>query len=704
MISGGAIWALLGFWGFLTGAIACAMLALWLAGTRKSRLNRKAVGFALAVVAAWCLLAAGVGPVAAWTMMAEAPRNIALLFAIYCLFATDGRHAAMQPVRPLLTTLACVEAAQPVLVFVEYWGPSGPFEPVGIFKAMVCLRLMVAVCALVLLHNLYVGADRPLRQVLRWPVAAFAALWVYDLNFYTIGYLSGALSFELATLRGLVAAAMAVPIAVGFSRQAPNLRFRPSRTVAFRSLSLLVIGAYLLLMEGIAQAIAWAGDGSSRLTQVGFLFAASVFAILWLPSDQLRRHLRVTALKHLFQHRYDYRMEWLRFTETIGRASPEASPLAERVIKVVADVAESPRGLLLVPGDRGGLVLGCGWQWPHPEVPAEALSPELARFFESGGYILNLDDLRAGRDVPANMPELPHWLHSESTAWAMVPLLHYERLAGLVVLSRPPMARCLDWEDFDLLRVIGRNLASYLAEQTGQEALREARNFDEFNRRIAFVMHDIKNLASQLALLARNAERHAENPAFREDMLVTLRSSADKLNALLARLGRYGTSIAEPAEPLALDELVSALVARWALTGPVVLVDSQPVCVGAHRESLEQALSHLAQNALDASDPGASVCVRVYRDGLNGAVEILDSGCGMSPDFVRNRLFRPFDSSKPGGFGIGAFEARELVRAMGGSLDVESREGLGTRFIVRLPEAEQAHIIERINSGKAKVA
>lgn len=704
MISGGAIWAVLGFWGFLTGAIACAMLALWLAGSRKSRLNRRSIVVALGVIAVWCLLAAGMGPVAPWTKLAEAPRNISLLFALYCLFVTDGRHAAMQPVRPLLLTLACLEAIQPVLVYVEYWEPSGPIDAVRIFEAMVCLRLMVAVCALVLLHNLYVGADQALRQILRWPVAAFGALWVYDLNFYTISYLSGGLSFELASLRGLVAGAMAVPIAVGFSRQAPNLRFRPSRTIAFRSLSLLVIGAYLLLMVGIAQAIALAGDGSTRLTQVGFLFAASVFAILWLPSDNLRRHLRVTALKHLFQHRYDYRMEWLRFTETIGRASQDASPLAERVIKAVADVAESPRGLLLVPGDHGGLVLGCDWQWPHAEVPGEALSPELTRFFESGGYILNLDDARAGTAMPANMPELPQWLHSESTAWAMVPLLHFERLAGIVVLSRPPIGRRLDWEDFDLLRVIGRNLASYLAEQNGQEALREARSFDEFNRRIAFVMHDIKNLASQLALLARNAERHAENPAFREDMLVTLRSSADKLNALLARLGRYGTSNAEPAEPLALDELVNALVDRWALTGPVVMVDSQPVRVSAHRESLEQALSHLAQNALDASAPGASVFVRVYRDGLNGMVEILDSGCGMSPDFVRNRLFKPFDSSKPGGFGIGAFEARELVRAMGGSLDVESREGLGTRFIVRLPEAEQANIIERIKSGKAKVA
>ncbi|MCP5396936.1 MAG: hypothetical protein H6918_09430 [Sphingomonadaceae bacterium] len=120
-----------------------------------------------------------------------------------------------------------------------------------------------------------------------------------------------------------------------------------------------------------------------------------------------------------------------------------------------------------------------------------------------------------------------------------------DRLLGVVVLARPPVPRALDWEDFDLLKLVGRQLASYLAEQAGEQALMDASQFDEFNRRIAFVMHDIKNLASQLGLLARNAERHADKPEFRADMLVTLRNSADKLNMLLARLNRYGASGSE---------------------------------------------------------------------------------------------------------------------------------------------------------------
>src|SRR5690606_3473343 len=100
-----------------------------------------------------------------------------------------------------------------------------------------------------------------------------------------------------------------------------------------------------------------------------------------------------------------------------------------------------------------------------------------------------------------------------------------DRLVGAVLLARPEIGRQLDWEDFDLLRIVGRQVASYLAEAQSQEALSEARRFDEFNRRFAFIMHDIKNLVSQLSLVARNAERHADNPEFRVDMVATLKNS-----------------------------------------------------------------------------------------------------------------------------------------------------------------------------------
>ena len=113
-------------------------------------------------------------------------------------------------------------------------------------------------------------------------------------------------------------------------------------------------------------------------------------------------------------------------------------------------------------------------------------------------------------------------------------------------------------------------------------------------------------------------------------------------------------------------------------------------------ESLEQVLVHLVQNAIDASPDGAPVFLRVSAEGLGGVIEVLDSGTGMGPEFVRTRLFKPFDSSKPGGFGIGAYEARELIRAMRGRLEVESCEGLGSRFTIHLPLYDAAELSDTL--------
>lgn len=701
-----------GIWSGLTalawagGAVAAGSSAAWLFA-RQGRFGsaRPALVFALVATTLWALCGALAGPAALPTTALESLRNLSWLFTLFRLFAIDGRHASIRPIRPMLAAVAFVEllyaTAQGLLAFSEL---AARGEAIG-FHTFVMLRLLVAIGGLVLVHNLYGGGSSQTRLVLRWPALALAAMWAFDLNYYVIAYLSGSSPGVLGALRGILGLVAGGLLAFGARRGSEQLRFRPSHAVAFQSASLLLIGAYLVGMVAIAQWLAFAGGDFSAQMQVGFVVLASLVALTALPSRRIRGWLRVTLTKHLFKHRYDYRAEWLRFTRTIGQAGGDAMSLAERAIRALADITESPAGLLLSSGDMGDFELAARWKWPTAEVPTQALPPEVVRIFEAKAFVADLDAFRAGDEpVREGAPHIPEWLLADPRAWAVVPLLHFDRLVGLVVLARPAHARRLDWEDFDLLRVAGRQLASYLAENAGQEALAEASRFDEFHRRIAFVMHDIKNLASQLSLLARNAELHAENPEFRADMLVTLRNSADKLNALLARLSRYGPTSVESLLPVRADEVAAHVVGQYRDGHPVNLVQQEPCEVCADRHSLEQVLLHLIQNAVDASADGAVVFVRVSLDGLIGVIEVVDSGTGMSAEFVRSRLFRPFDSTKPGGFGIGAYEARELVRAMGGRLDVESREGLGTRFTVRLPLATTAGLQKSIANSGRKVA
>jgi putative PEP-CTERM system histidine kinase len=249
------------------------------------------------------------------------------------------------------------------------------------------------------------------------------------------------------------------------------------------------------------------------------------------------------------------------------------------------------------------------------------------------------------------------------------------------------LSRTLDWEDFDLLRTVGRQVASYLAEAQGQEALSHVRQFEEFNRRFAFIMHDVKNLVSQLTLVTRNAERHADNPEFRADMIVTLQNSTARMNDLLARLSQHNKARIQDPQPLAAIHAVEAVVRTKRALHPIVMGGNADLMLLADPQRLEQVLSHLVQNAIEASPKTEPVVIDLASNAQEAIIAIVDKGAGMSAAFVRESLFKPFASTKETGFGIGAYEARSLVAAMNGRIEVSSREGKGSRFSVILPLA-----------------
>jgi len=427
-----------------------------------------------------------------------------------------------------------------------------------------------------------------------------------------------------------------------------------------------------------------------RVGQIGLIFAMTLAALVLLPSGRMRALARVLLAKHLFEHRYDYREEWLRFARTIGSAGEGQAPLGERVIKAIADIADAPGGLLFVPDDYGRLALSASWNWRGALPAAAGDAGPLMRFLESTLFVLDFGSLRGGAlRKNGESVALPEWL-GELDAWAGIPLLHNERLVGLVVVEHPPVRRPLDWEDFDLFRTAGVQAAACLAEARGQEALANSQRFDEFNRRFAFIIHDVKNLVSQLSLIIRNAERHADKPEFREDMIATLHSSVRKMNDLLARLGRGGPNLeAEPVRTMSVAQAVATVAEIKRRIHPVTAEGEPGLAALADPSRLEQAMMHLVQNAIDASPADAPVRISYAARGDEAAIDIVDSGCGMSADFVRTRLFQPFASTKEMGFGVGAYEARALVAAMGGRIEVESREGAGTRFTLLLPRGER---------------
>lgn len=617
--------------------------------------------------------------------LVAALRNLVWLAVLRALFALDGRDTTLRPVRPVILALALAELLQvPLVLLAEVFPAPEAFALIA--KVSAIFHMLFAIGVLVLVHNLYVGAASQQRPRMGRLAGAFVIGWGCELNAFAVLYLSGATPDLMAIARAAAWSAAAVLIL--FDARRTKLRqISPSRSVAFQSLSLIVIALYLFALFTIDAVFVGSDAGLGTLSRFGaVVLAVSIGAML--ASSGLRGWFREILLRNLFRHRYDYRDEWLRLSGTLAGHKAEMQPLEERAVQALADIVDSPAGLMLAPSEEGGMTLTARWNWPTIEVPGTSLSDRAMIAIERDNRVIDIDAIRdAGGQGKDGLP-LPGWLMDIERAWALVPLQVGGRLAAVVVLARPACSRQLDWEDFDLLRIVGQQLAAHLGENQAHKALMEAARFDEFNRRIAFVMHDIKNLASQLGLLVSNAERHIENPAFRSDMLVTLRNATGRLESLLGRLSNYGGSGVGRTISISAGDAVRAALPMEVEAGLVTIEDDREAKLSGDPEALAQVLRHLVRNAIDASETGQAVHIRFPGTERLAGIEITDKGRGMSPEFIRTSLFKPFVTTKPDGFGIGAFEARELVRAMGGRLEVESREGLGSRFVIWLPRAE----------------
>jgi putative PEP-CTERM system histidine kinase len=640
----------------------------------------------LVLTTLWALAVSGIDFRDVSTRIAESARTIAWLGFMFALVRRERTgNRALGAVYGTVVAIAVISALLAVVELV----PMDADAQAQTESARLVFGMMVAISALVLVHHLHQAARASPDAAWhggRLVVVAVTIMWSVDLLLAVSAYVAPRWTPVIVAVRGVAMIGMALLLLVAVTRRG-DWTFAVSRRVATRSLAAIAVISYVgITAVATSVADAYGGD-HARLIQTAIICGATAALFGLLATSWLRAWAKVKIAKHLFRHRYDYRAEWQRFTETLGAPGDGAAPLDGRIVKAVADLTDSPGGLLLVP-DGLGMSSAAAWNWEMTTAPAPMSDRALAERLRLSPRIIELDPVRRGTAPAEESASVPHWLSACPVAWAIVPLVHGGALVGAIILARPPVDRALDWEDFDLLRVAGRQAASYLAEDRAHAALADAQRFDEFNRRFAFILHDIKNLVSQLTLVARNAERHADNPAFRVDMVATLQDSADRMNALLARLSQTHAAPSEPFQPVDVAALVNRVVGARRAQHPIAARATGQVLARAQLARLEQVLGHLIQNGIEASDRDAPIVVAVAANGATIAIDVIDQGCGMSPGFVRHQLFRPFASSKPLGFGIGAFEALQLVEAMGGSLGVFSREGEGTRFRISLPAAD----------------
>jgi len=674
-------------WSHALAALLFGAVALSQRTKRGGGMPRRAFVAALAATALWALAMAGIGSEDVSGHVAESVRTIGWLGFMLALVRRDrSAGAAVVAVYAVVMVVAVVSAG----VAVAESAVARPEAAAALAATRLLFCMMTALSALVLLQHLYQGSAGTVRGAIRLVVIALAMMWSADLALFGASYVAGREVAMLVAWRGAVMAATALVLAVAAHRTA-DWPLALSRTATVRTLSAVGVALYAGLTAVLTSVAAALGGDHARIAQTAIVFGATAALLTLLSTPWLRAWLKVKVAKHLFSHRYDYRAEWQRFTDTLGRPGQGAAPLAERVVQAIADLTDSPAGVLLVP-DGGGIGVGATWRWDAASLPTASDDVALAHHLAGGARIVELDSVRADASAQDEVAAIPQWMLDFEDAWVIVPLTHLGTFVGAILLSRPPVNRSLDWEDFDLLRVAGRQAASYLAEDRSHAALADAERFDEFNRRFAFILHDLKNMVSQLSLVARNAERHADNPAFRADMVETLKDSSERMQSLLARLSQRSTPKPEPLRPVDVAALIERVAAVRRTGHPIVCQAAGLPVATAQLGRLETVLGHLIQNAVEASGPTQPVLLSAAVVDDRVAIDVGDHGHGMSPAFVRDQLFRPFASTKQGGFGIGAYEARQLVQEMGGELAVTSREGEGTLFRLLLPIARAMEV------------
>lgn len=656
--------------------------------------QRRWLALSVVATALWGCAAAGLG----WVGRPHVPAvlGVELLdllryagwFAFLLSITADADRGAVRVMRWLARGF--VTAA---LVILGLWG-------IGPTRGLTLVWLGMPILAMVLLEQLIRNVPSDFRWHAKPLGLALAATFVFDIYLYSQAALFGQFDLDVLTMRGF-AHALAVPfLFIALRRQSDrSFRLRVSREAAFHSATLVLVGGYLLFVSGIGYYVREFGGNWGPALQIGLLSAGLLALAVLLLSSELRARVRVFIGKNFFRYRFDYRSEWLRFTEMLSdRRSPRET--GDLVIRGLAQMVHSPSGALWSVDPAGATsVQVATWNMP-PSLEKVALDSPLAAFLQRTEWIVDLDEYRR---MPARYDglQLPAWLLELPQAWVVVPLLVAQELTGFVVLGRSHAGTHLNWEVRDLLKTAARQAASFLALMQATETLLEVRKFDAFNRMSAFVVHDLKNIVAQLSLMMQNARRLKDNPEFQEDMLATVESSLEKMRRLMLQL-REGQAPAGVVSGVELLPIVQRLKASAVARGrDLELRIEEPVVTRGQDERIERVLGHLIQNALDATEArGGEVWVALSRAGSQAKVVVGDTGCGMSQEFVHMRLFKPFSSTKHNGMGIGAYESFQYVRELGGSLSVDSEVDRGTVVTVLLPlfEVKQRSNLELLGA------
>ncbi|MBB3170100.1 XrtA/PEP-CTERM system histidine kinase PrsK [Simiduia aestuariiviva] len=559
------------------------------------------------------------------------------------------------------------------------------FEP--LYHVSTWLVLLLSVACLVGVEQVYRYAtqnNRPNKLI----CICLGALFLYDVYLYSHAIIFQEFDPLLWQSRAAVSIGVTLFLSIGMQllgHQVPlPASIALSRPIAFYTTSLLAVGSlFMVLALGGYYVRIYSGNWGSVVYSI-VLIGASLVILTLLVSSRLRARLSVQLNKHLFRHKYDYRSEWLRLINFLAMPTEDGNEANQRAFLAAASITKAPGGALWVrQSDHFVPVFQLALNSQLHLASEPANSPFCKTLLKSEWVFFPA--AKDNQTLSQHNELLPLWAENIDGLWLIFPLIAGTELIGFMALSEPQSGTPLTWEDLDLLKTTGRQLASYLKLHQQSEELVENRQFDTYNKLVAFIIHDLNNLIAQQALVVKNAEKHKRNPDFIDDAIITISNSVERMRNLLKKLKRNSSELVQ--EVRIYDAVKQAISesqnGRQILTSDLAHGDHS---LRADMMRLVMTISHFIKNAQDATDEDGSVHVTLSLTDDSATIVISDTGCGMDWEFIHNRLFRPFDTTKSGkGMGIGAYLSREYIKELKGSLDVVSQVEQGTKVTFSLP-------------------
>ena len=463
-----------------------------------------------------------------------------------------------------------------------------------------------------------------------------------------------------------------------FFRDRSTAKLSLSRGIAHRSFVLLIVGGYLIILGLLGEGLRYLNfTDYKEVVYVLLLIGVVALCIVFL-SEQLRRKLKVCFHKNFFQAKYDYRDEWQRFANKIGEGSSLESVEKSILELFCQPLACKGAALYLMDYETEDFNHVAAFNFPRDWRPFAKDDALITRLQEKH-WIVNL------RDDDGDLEESMIHTFRGQGVFLIVPMYFDEDLMGFVILAEQINKELLTYEDYDLLKMLARQSIGIIHGLRLSEQLTANREMAAIGKVSTFVLHDLKNQVSGLSLMLDNARDYIADPEFQEDMLETIENTVKNMNGLITRLKNLKEKPEHVIKKVDLADVVNDAVGSVA--GNIV-VEGSSIAVSADNEEIYKVIMNLLVNAVEASPAGASIAVRYGHEETSGFIEVEDHGCGMEQEFIDNKLFTPFHTTKKHGFGIGLYQCRQIIESHGGEIGVVSEVGKGSTFRILLPVAD----------------